>query len=979
MSEFSTDLDPLEPLLDEFTSRFRRGESPSVSEYAARHPQHAAQIEELFPAIAVMEQLRADERSKREAAARRSALANPPQHLGDFQIIREIGRGGMGIVYEAEQRSLARRVAVKVLPKHSLLLDKHLQRFQREAQITARLHHTNIVPIFGVGEQDGLHYYVMPLVRGVGLDEIIRELQAAKDASQADAKAGGSTGFSAQEVHGLVRKLTARKFAAAPMPEQVGEEEDGRPEAARASRHGGRDYWQLVAQIGVQAAEGLDYAHGQGTLHRDIKPANLLLGENGVVCVADFGLARAMDDSDVSRSGDFVGTASYVAPEQLHGTADVRSDIYALGLTLYELLTLRPASDPKDRAVCLRTRQPFPEPVRPRKIHRRIPRDLETIVLKCLAWEPAKRYQTAAALSADLRRFVEDRPIRARRASAAERVGRWCRRNPALAAVSALALLLLVACSATALAGYLQTRTAYAETRKALKQAEATSQLSLRVLNGIYLKLSPQRIWIASDSDPAGQTCACIGLGTGDGSATSVERTALQLWALPETAVLLENLLAFYDLLAEQGGDDRRLVLQSAGASRRVGDIRLCLGEIYRAEEAYLRALEKLTPLRAQMPADIEINTELAHCHNEIGNVRSARREARRAYQSHQAALRLLQSCAPTERPTAEYQYELARTFYFLARKSSIAPDDARSRAGDVRTLRFASPPSHSHEYRQSAIRTLEELISANPHAPDYRLLLALCCREMGAAPGSGGSSRSSPGRQRAIRLLEDLTAEYPGVADYRYELIATYAWIPVSLFPWQGRFTVSREGEQSLRQALDESQWLVSHNPTVPHYARCQALLLAKLATACWLSQRLSEAEGFFQQAVQTQNVLVAKFPELPPHDQVLLEFFRLRLAQVGLQRNAGVDDPGALATSQELLKECIRSLTQLTGKPELAGDQLARSSLPIAYDALSEVLARSGQQQEAAEAKKKGELLRSELRAKSKSQPSSDLVRRN
>ncbi len=350
--------DPIERLAEEFASRCRSGESPSVSHYVERYPQYADQIQELFPAVAAMEQFRAAEKAQRETAFKQTAHATPPQCIGDFRIIREIGRGGMGIVYEAEQQSLRRHVALKILPKHVLLAERHLRRFQREAQTAARLHHTNIVPVFGVGEQDGLHYYVMQLIQGAGLDEIIR-----------------------------------------------------RP------CHRDGEHWSMVARTGIQAAEALDYAHQQGTLHRDIKPSNLLIDEDEVVWVADFGLARAVDHSDASRTGEVVGTPRYMAPEQLQGTADSRSDIFALGATLYELLTGRPALDTTRCVPAHDGRAVAGEPLLPRKINRTIPRDLETVIMTCLAAEPSKRYQTAAALEEDLRRFLDGRPIRARRAS----------------------------------------------------------------------------------------------------------------------------------------------------------------------------------------------------------------------------------------------------------------------------------------------------------------------------------------------------------------------------------------------------------------------------------------------------------------------------------------------------------------------------------------------------------------------------------
>jgi serine/threonine protein kinase len=1002
--------DPVELLADEFALRCRRGECPSVAEYAARHPRYADRIERLFPAVAMMEQLGCDEKAKRGAAARRAALAAPPDHVGDFDIVREIGRGGMGIVYEAEQRSLARRVAVKVLPKHVLLLDRHLKRFQREAQTAARLHHTNIVPVFGVGEQDGLHYYVMPLVRGVGLDEILRELNGGGDVPMARSAPREVPGNSAPdiadlaEIKGIVRALTARKFAAPPSTERdakpgdganilasadtsrsgrssthrlfrsngdngdngqsrkngkAGRHERGRAQPRRVHGGGRGDRYCTVAQIGVQAAEALDYAHAHGTLHRDVKPGNLLVDADGVVYVADFGLARAVDHTEISRSGEVVGTLSYMAPEQLRGAADVRTDVYALGLTLYELVTLRSAFDDTDRRRCPGARHIDPEPVPPRKIDPAIPRDLETIILRCLAHDPAKRYQTAAALSAELRRFLEDKPIHARRASRIERAWRWCRRNPALAAVSALASLLVVAVAATALTGYAHTRRAYAEASNALGRAEATSQLSLDVLENIYLQLSPDRVWISADSDPGGEACACIGLRSGGGSASAAKRIAMQVQASRETAAVLENLLVFYDRLAEQVTGDYQVMLQSAIASRRVGNIRERLGQIDQAEQEYRTGVDKLASLRDRHGADVTVCIELARSHNEIGSVRSARLEYARAYASHQEALRVLQSVDRTGRLPEEYRYELARTFYFLSSRgpSATASRSRRGPAGEA-TSRWPRP-NQGRQYRESAIRILEALCRENPDAPDYRFLLALCHRPTGFVPTAAWSATSAEGRARAIEILEELKSEYPGVADYRYELTATYAWVPVGLFPWQGRAPAPPAVEQSLLKALDESQWLVAHNPTIPHYAGSHALILSKLGMVCWNAGRLAEAEDLFQQALETQTAVIAEFPDLPSHNRVLAEFMRLRLGQVGYERSAGAHDPAAMGKSRDLLEKCVENLAELTTKPALKEDRLAWSSLPVAYDALSRVLLKMGETAKAEEAEERGKAI--------------------
>lgn len=973
MIDSTRERDPVEMLADEFASRCRKGEFPSVAEYAARYPDYASRIEELFPTVAMMEQLRADEKAKREAVARQAGFANPPEHIGDFDIVREIGRGGMGIVYEAEQRSLERPVAVKVLPKHVLLLDKHLKRFQREAQTTAKLRHTNIVPVYGVGDHDGLHYYVMPLVRGIGLDEIIRELRTV-DTSDRD-------------IDHVVPQLVADKFPATGNEPALGDSKESSavaatPEAKRpwtpptvqsASTKSTRKgsvlqadapyprlpvtHWRVVAQIGVQAAGALEHAHGQGTLHRDIKPGNLLVDADGVVCVADFGLARAVDQSNESRSGEVVGTLRYMSPEQTQGIADVRSDVYALGLTLYELMILRPAFEDTD----LRRRhhgQPArPEPAQPRKINRAIPQDLETIVLKCLACEPTRRYQTAAALAADLRRFLDDKPIHARRTSAVERIWRWCRRNPALAAMSALAAILLVAVAATVVTGSIQSRraydeasTAYADAKRSLNQAEATSQLAMEALDDIYLQLSPERVQVSSEVDP------------GDDARRLVDQTA-QVRASNETALVLENLLVFYDRLAEEVPGDSKVMVQSAIASRRVGDIRQRLGQLDRAQREYTRAVEKLKALIAWPEPDVTILTELARTHNEIGNVRSARLEHRRAYESHVQALSVLQSVASSAESAGSYHHELARTLYFLASKR--LGGFAGRRDGSVSENVTSTGPHHykSKEYRDQAISILEDLTRENPDVPDYRLLLALCHRVTGIGPALCRDTAALRTRQQAIQILEELKTQQPDVADYRHELAATYAWIQVGLYAWEEDAELPPEAEKDLLKALDESRWLVAHNPSIPEYARSQASILAKLGAVCRKNHRLAEAEDYCLKALEVQSNVVADFPGLPSHSQVLQEFMRLRLAQVQLERHTTTEDSSSLGSSRKLLERCIGNLTELTAKPELAEDGLAWTSLSAAYRTLSHVFTKIGEKEKAEEARKDGAAIRKRM----------------
>jgi WD40 repeat protein/serine/threonine protein kinase len=477
MADFSSDRNPVEALAEEFLERFRRGERPALSEYTGKYPQLAQEIRDLFPALVMLEDVRpAPQPTDNHGDRREAAMRRPLERLGDYRILREVARGGMGIVYEAEQESLGRHVALKVLPHHALLDPRQLQRFQREARAAARLHHTNIVPVFGVGEESGLHYYVMQFIQGQGLDQVLAVLQQLRRNSP-----GATLNLPGLDVNRPIRvppsndmasvaavansllsgvfggpsagneKSAAREpgLEASPtwspgLPASASSSEvrlPGQPPNATLS-DSGQPYWQSVARIGIQAAEALAYAHGQGTLHRDIKPSNLLLDTQGIVWVADFGLAKASDSEDLTHTGDVVGTLRYMAPERFQGKADARSDIYALGLTLYELLTLRPAFDESERDKLL-NQVMHVAPPRPRKLNPAVPRDLETVVLKALAHDSAHRYQTAAELAADLKRFVDDKPIHARPVSEVEKLWRWCRRNPSLASLAAAFLLSL--------------------------------------------------------------------------------------------------------------------------------------------------------------------------------------------------------------------------------------------------------------------------------------------------------------------------------------------------------------------------------------------------------------------------------------------------------------------------------------------------------------------------------------------------------
>ncbi len=413
--------DPVEALAEEFLERRRRGEQATVSEYASRHPHLAEEILELFPTFLDLEE--AGGPTPPAAAAVREAI---PRQIADYRILREIGRGGMGVVYEAEQGSLGRRVALKVLRLAGLGDERLIERFRREARAAARLHHSHIVPVHDTGECDGVLYYAMQFIDGRNLSEVLEEVRRLRLASGDPSTGGASSVATSSSASALLG--------------------DGTP----STDAGSQLYFRRVAGIASQAAEALAYAHDEGVLHRDVKPSNLLLDVKGNVWVSDFGLAKAEGSTDITLSGDVVGTVAYLAPERLDGWCDPRSDVYSLGLTLYELLTLRRAFPQPTRAEVLEAIARR-EPVVPRKIAPAIPRDLETIVLKAIDKSPSFRYASAREMASDLGRFLEIRPIHAKRASTVLRAWRWCQRSPVTAgfAAATAALLVVLAVGAT--------------------------------------------------------------------------------------------------------------------------------------------------------------------------------------------------------------------------------------------------------------------------------------------------------------------------------------------------------------------------------------------------------------------------------------------------------------------------------------------------------------------------------------------------
>ncbi len=949
--------DPVEELAEEFIERHRRGEQPSVAEYAEAHAALAARIRELFPTLLFLEKAKAESVASPSGGALAEEPARPFETLGDFRILREIGRGGMGVIYEAVQESLGRHVALKVLPASFSSSPRALPRFRREAQAAARLHHTNIVSVFGVGECDGTHFYVMQYIEGCSLDRVLDKLadtradgrfpddtlaleepeepgepgsdQAPFDPAVLRAILEGGFGPSASRAasasgrveptadSSLPRRATRLTGGPVEPPRQPARQAapGQRGEEVRVEQPLGSAYWRSVAGIGTQAAAALYYAHHQGTLHRDIKPGNLLLDDQGTVWITDFGLAKLTDQDDLTRPGDVIGTVRYMAPEQWDGKADARTDIYSLGLTLYELLTLRPAFDESNQHRLMRQAAEH-TPQRPRKINPAIPRDLETIVLKCITRNPAHRYQTASELAGDLQRFLEDRPIRARRTSAVEHAWRWCRRNPAIAALSAITLALVVMTVVGGSARYVhRTRALHRETRlreqaEAERQrAEANLALAAEAFEDVFNKVggAPQR--------QMEQTSDTLWLGS-VGLSTVGKKDAL----------VLEGLLRFYDRFAEQNRDSTQWQRESALAYRRVGDIQRRLGRLREAQQAYRRALESNQRLIDRLPGDTRGLVEAAALHNQLGDSMVRTGQLSQAIHQHQLARDILTELGPRESLSENGRFELAESLrgmgfaLFLQRQRT--PADVPGSAGGL------DPETLVGE----AVALLSRLAREHPANHRYRFALAVCHMHL------WGICRSSECADRAIAIFEKLLAESPDNPEYRHAVARAYAITSHPPFADEPRGPV-----EPLEKTMISMEQIVATHPDVPDYRHTLAELRLVVAELRFRSGEFEAAESLCQGSIDLFRQPLEDSLGMPMDRLGLMRSLHLMAA---LQNRR--DQPQA---ARDCLKEAVRvagSLERLDAPPPPFAGLLAK-----VYTDLAEALAQLGETAEAERAR--------------------------
>ncbi|TWU51759.1 serine/threonine-protein kinase [Rubripirellula reticaptiva] len=669
----------VDALACDFLARYRDGERPTVEEYARRHPEYGDSIRRMFPLVASIERVKINEQVTEGGNA--TLAGHVLSQLGDFRINREIGRGGMGIVFEAHQESLDRIVAIKVLPKQNLLDDDALDRFRKEAATAAAMHHANIVPIYGTGESDGSHYLVMQLVDGQSLDTVI---SSGKDFSFVEA-----------------------------------------------------------AHIGQQVADAIAYSHAGGILHRDIKPANILIEEDGTAQVTDFGIAKNLNH-DASNTRAVSGSLRYMAPERFGGVSGEAGDVYGIGITLYEMLAGQPAFKASDaeHLIGLITNGRL-KPIN--LVRLGVPTDLSTIIGKAIHVDPALRYSSAAELRDDLHRFLVDEPIKARRTSIWGRLIRWVRRNPKLAVAVGTAVFALVAATLVSTIAFLVTAAANQRSVEALQSSEQTVDLALQSLDGVVDVVSqiPTSASFALGEDfDADDLLPNVGIEPSPTSARILERlqpiyerlaqqsptrsdiilrridSSIQLariqQSLGRTTDGIETLKSSIELLNHRGElvsiSNHDLHLRLARLNNELGA--MFASEFNRIEsmQSYAAAVEAASRLDASNIAGL---TELARAHLNLGN--------------RPPQLRRGESLSPEQRAS-----DVGHIRHAIEILGGLEKTQGQSKTANIlfanslrARSRLATTPRAKRADFQAAVKVLREQLDATPDDPVVRFELA--------------------------------------------------------------------------------------------------------------------------------------------------------------------------------------------------------------------------------------------------------------
>jgi serine/threonine protein kinase len=891
-------------LVDAIAKKVQAGEAVDVEACLAAHPDHADRLRRLLPAVAALAELGRSASAGEASVPPVAPDLHPDQgRLGDFRIVREVGRGGMGVVYEAEQISLGRRVALKVLPFAAALDARQLQRFHNEAQAAAHLHHTHIVPVHAVGCERGVHFYAMQFIEGHTLAALIRQLRHLAGLEGPVPNGGGGSAVA------LASHLASRGCPPAPPEPEPGPGAGPAPAlpppscraapatatapAAALPTEGSTrspGFFRTAARLGLQAALALEHAHTEGVVHRDVKPANLLVDGAGRLWVTDFGLARFRGEAGLTLTGDLVGTLRYMSPEQALGQrhlVDHRTDVYSLGATLYEVLTLEPVHAGHDRQVLLR--QIASEPPRPpRRLNPALPADLETVVLKALDKEPEARYATAQELADDLRRFLEDRPIRARRPSLWQRARKWARRHRPV--VVSAAVLLALAVLALAVTSVLLTA-AYRAEAEQRRRAEAKEQLAREAVDEMYTQVAEE--WLAGQPD-------------------------LQ----PVQRAFLLKALRFYQEFARDPRTEPAVRRKAGEAYQRVGAIQHQLGEHRQADEAYLRALALVGQLAADFPAVPEYREDLAGSYFGRGQLLTLTGRFPEALEAYARALALGEKLAADAPALPRHRHNLALCRHHLAI-----------------LLRATARPVEAEQACRTALAALEKLAEDFPDEASHARRLAAGRRLLGAMHQDGKRlDQAQEALRQALPPLEKLVARSPSNPACLFDLANTQGGLAGLLLDARR----IPEAEQAYLQARATYEKLVTGFSSVPAYRHALALCHDRLGFLHLRALRPREAEEDFRRARPVLEKLVEDFPDVAGYQAQLAEL---------LQHLAALAEEGRdFEKAYRLVGQAIRHhQSALKANPR---SRAFRQGLRTGYWIRAQILVRQGKHAEAARA---------------------------
>jgi len=830
------DDDELAQVLDDYLAEVEAGRPVDVEAWVGLHPVIADRLRACLKGLHLVEEVAG---AIGPVGTGKAATGAGPQ-LGDFQILRTLGRGGMGVVFEAVQHSLGRHVALKVLPFGAAFDPRHLARFRVESQAAAQLHHTHIVPVYSVGCERGVHYYAMQLIDGSTLAEIIANLRQTQSLEhRPTASASGAAPAGTDQARDRGRE--AGSPDGSPGPGSDGHARGWTALSSMSTRTGA--YFREIARLGLHAAEALEHAHQNGVLHRDVKPSNLMVDSRGHLWVTDFGLARFQGEGSLTQTGDLLGTLRYMSPEQSlanSSVVDQRTDVYSLGATLYELLTLQPAFEGSDRQELLR-RIAREEPRRPRGLNPVIPADLETIVLKAMAKEPVSRYATAAALAEDLRRFLEDQPILARRPGPIERLARLARRHVRVV-MAVLPLLVVMVIGLTC--GIVLVLAEQAEILS--KQAEIQSKKD---------EVERSRAEVKRQRDDARR--AVDDMYTDVAESWLSRQTNLQ----PLQRDFLLKALAYYERAARENDADPAIRLQRGLAALRVGVIQRTLGKLELAEAAFRQTQAILGEEGNSDEQNSQTLDALARSYVGLADVLSSLNKSAESQKAVNRAVEFTQRFiekspeSPVSLPTLTYHHEqLGELLRFLGRTKEA----------------------------EAAYRKAIEL--GNAIANPNRMTRAVSTSSLAQVlEQTGRLAEAQQLHRRAVELHEALVTQDPGMPLYRQGLARTLSGLANLLSKQKGQ---EPETERVIRRAMAVYDRLATDAPDVPVYRRELGITLLDLGKLLDTLGRLSEAEDVLRRPPPIFEALVAESPNVP----ILREKLAVSLSELAnVQRQAG------------------------------------------------------------------------------------------